>query len=98
MPQLVQSQTEFAISTASHGYILGAHVNECTLPDDVMNKCGGPVATTRVLSLSHKSKKPIHSSIKVCGCYAVTFLDEHLDLIGMWFSEDQRANIIKTHA
>ena len=37
MPQLVHTQTKFALAIASHGYILGAHMNEHTLLNDVKN-------------------------------------------------------------
>ena len=36
MPQLVQSQTEYALVAASHDYILKAHMNKGTLFSTVM--------------------------------------------------------------
>ena len=36
MLQLVQIQSKFALAMASHGYILRAHMNECTLCNDAM--------------------------------------------------------------
>ena len=39
MLQLVHIQIECALVVASHGYILGAHVNTCTLHNNAMLNC-----------------------------------------------------------
>ena len=36
-------------------------------------------------------------SLRYAGVMRLLFLIGRLNLIGMWFGEDQRANIIKTH-
>ena len=36
MPWLMQIQSESALAAASHGYILGVHMNELTLLNNVM--------------------------------------------------------------
>ena len=47
--------------------------------------------------LSLDLKISIESTLcKVCGCYAVTYLNWPLDLIGTWFGEDQRPLIVST--
>ena len=33
---------------------------------------------------------------KVCACCLVTFLSGHMYWIGVWFSEDQETNFMKT--
>ena len=33
---VVQDRSEFALVVASHGYICGVHMNECTLLNNVM--------------------------------------------------------------
>ena len=54
------------------------------------NSLGAPSPQVTVL----KIHEPVH---KVDGSEWPIFLIGPLDLVGMWFGEDQRTNIIKTH-